>query len=245
MTAESVFGIHAVDGVLRKNPQRALRLLLQDQRRDKRLQALETLAHNQGVVTERLSREQLDALVVGRHQGAVLEVTDDGGNLLDEAQLLARVAQASNPLVLVLDGVTDPHNLGACLRSADAAGVTAVVLPKDRSADLTPVARKVACGAAETLPYARVTNLARILEQLQQAGLWVVGTAGEAETLVYDQDLRGPMVLVMGAEGDGLRRLTREHCDFLVKLPMAGLVSSLNVSVATGICLFEAVRQRR
>jgi 23S rRNA (guanosine2251-2'-O)-methyltransferase len=144
----------------------------------------------------------------------------------------------------VLDGVTDPHNLGACLRSADAAGALAVI-PKDKSATLTPVVRKVACGAAEVIPLVAVTNLARTLEKLQQRGLWVVGTAGEAEQEIYQQDLTGPLVMIMGAEGKGMRRLTREHCDFLVKLPMAGSVSSLNVSVATGVCLFEAVRQRQ
>jgi len=149
------------------------------------------------------------------------------------------------PLILVLDGVTDPHNLGACLRTADAAGATAVVVPKDKSATLTPVVRKVACGAAEVIPLVAVTNLSRTLEKLQQRGLWVVGTAGEAEQEIYQQDLTGPLVMIMGAEGKGMRRLTREHCDFLVKLPMAGSVSSLNVSVATGVCLFEAVRQRQ
>ena len=144
----------------------------------------------------------------------------------------------------MLDGVTDPHNLGACLRSADAAGVDAVIVPKDRSADLTPTVRKVACGAAEVVPFVRVTNLSRALAALKERGIWVYGAAGEAEKTIYDSDLHGPMALVMGAEGSGLRRLTRENCDFLVKLPMAGLVSSLNVSVATGVCLFEAVRQR-
>jgi len=148
-----------------------------------------------------------------------------------------------------LDGVTDPHNLGACIRSADAAGACAVIAPKDKSAGLTDVAKKVACGAAETVPYIQVTNLARSLRELQDAGVWLVGTAGESDTFIYDVDLRGPVALLMGAEGDGLRRLTRECCDYLVKLPMAeteaGSVRSLNVSVATGVCLFEAVRQRR
>ena len=157
-------------------------------------------------------------------------------------ELLERLE--GTPLLLVLDGVTDPHNLGACLRSADAAGVQAVIIPRDRSAGLTPVVRKVACGAAETVPLVAVTNLARTLKSLQQRGLWVVGAAGEAEQLIYQVDMRVPTVIVMGAEGSGLRRLTREHCDYLAKLPMAGSVSSLNVSVATGICLFEAVRQR-
>jgi 23S rRNA (guanosine2251-2'-O)-methyltransferase len=148
------------------------------------------------------------------------------------------------PMLLVLDGVTDPHNLGACLRSAEAAGVDAVIVPKDKSADLNATVRKVACGAAETMPFVRVTNLARTLEKLKQQGIWLYGTAGEAAQSVFEVDLKGPVALVMGAEGKGMRRLTREHCDYLVNLPMAGAVSSLNVSVATGICLFEAVRQR-
>ena len=152
--------------------------------------------------------------------------------------------QETPALLLVLDGVTDPHNLGACIRTADAAGVLAVIVPKDKSATLNATVRKVACGAAEVMPLVSVTNLARTLEKLRQQGFWVVGTAGEAEQTLYQQDLTGNKVLVMGAEGKGMRRLTREHCDFLVKLPMAGSVSSLNVSVATGVCLFEAQRQR-
>jgi 23S rRNA (guanosine2251-2'-O)-methyltransferase len=147
--------------------------------------------------------------------------------------------------LLVLDGVQDPHNLGACLRSADAAGVDAVIVPKDKAAGLTPVVRKVACGAAENVPFFQVTNLARTLRDLQERGIWLIGAAGEAESSLYQADLRGPLALVMGAEEQGMRRLTREHCDVLVNIPMAGSVESLNVSVATGICLFEAVRQRR
>ncbi|MCY1219179.1 23S rRNA (guanosine-2'-O-)-methyltransferase RlmB [compost metagenome] len=189
-------------------------------------------------------RHELDEWAEGVHQGVVAEVSPSqvwGENLLDE--LLERTPGA--PLLLALDGVTDPHNLGACLRTADAAGVLAVIVPKDKSATLNATVRKVACGAAEVMPLVAVTNLSRTLEKLQKKGLWVVGTAGEAEQEVYEQDMTGPIVLVMGAEGKGMRRLTREHCDYLVKLPMAGSVSSLNVSVATGVCLFEAVRQRR
>jgi len=145
---------------------------------------------------------------------------------------------------LMLDGVTDPHNLGACLRSADGAGVHAVIVPKDNSVGLTPIVQKVACGAAESIPLVTVTNLTRTLDKLQQQGCWVVGTDGEADQTIYELDLTGPTVIVMGAEGDGMRQLTRKQCDFLAKLPMAGGVESLNVSVATGICLFEAVRQR-
>lgn len=186
----------------------------------------------------------MDSWVEGVHQGVVAEVSPSqvwGEAMLEE--LLDRSEGA--PLILVLDGVTDPHNLGACLRTADAAGALAVIVPKDKSATLNATVRKVACGAAEVIPLVAVTNLARSLEKLQQRGLWVVGTAGEAEMEVYDHDLTGPTVLIMGAEGKGMRRLTREHCDYLVKLPMAGSVSSLNVSVATGVCLFEALRQRK
>jgi 23S rRNA (guanosine2251-2'-O)-methyltransferase len=164
--------------------------------------------------------------------------------VLTEASLVASVASGRFNLLLVLDGVTDPHNLGACLRSADAAGVHAVVVPKNNSADVNAVVSKVACGAAEVIPLVPVTNLARTLLALQGAGAWIVGTSGDAEQFIYDVDMTGPTVLVMGAEGDGMRRLTTEHCDYLVKLPMAGTVPSLNVSVATGVCLFEVVRQR-
>jgi 23S rRNA (guanosine2251-2'-O)-methyltransferase len=149
-----------------------------------------------------------------------------------------------SPFLLILDCIQDPHNLGACLRSADAAGVHAVVVPKDRSVSLTDTVRQVACGAAEHVPLVMVTNLARTLEKLKEAGLWLVGTADDAPQSLYDIDLTGPLAIVMGAEGTGLRRLTREACDFLVRIPMAGAVECLNVSVAAGVCLFEAVRQR-
>jgi len=240
-----IFGFHAVEAILRREPNRIQSLWLQEGRRDKRVQSLETLARNQGVALNLIGRTELDDMVDGRHQGVVAKIEGSGGReALDERGLIAHLQGIDQPLVLVLDGVTDPHNLGACLRSADAAGVNAVVVPKDRSADLGPTVSKVAWGAAESIPFARVTNLSRTLEKLKEAGFWLVGTTGEADITVYDQDLTGPLCLIMGAEGDGMRRLTLEHCDFLVKLPMAGTVESLNVSVATGICLFEAVRQR-
>lgn len=148
------------------------------------------------------------------------------------------------PLVLVLDGVTDPHNLGACLRAADGAGADAVVVPKDRAVSLTPTVRTVACGAAEHIPLVQVTNLARTLRELKQAGLWIVGTVVDGDRTIYDCELSGPTAIVLGAEGPGIRRLTREQCDFLARIPMNGGVESLNVSVAAGVCLYEAVRQR-
>ena len=247
-----IYGIHAVDSLLRKNPKSVQRLWVQQGREDKRIASLLELAQNQGVPIAREPRQDLDDMVKGRHQGVVAETLDDPihgevlqSNLWQEADLLRMVVEKDGPvLILVLDGVTDPHNLGACMRSADAAGVDAVVVPKDKSADLTPTVRKVACGAAEVIPFVRVTNIARTLAALKERNVWIFGAAGEAEKSIYDNDLTGPMALVMGAEGAGLRRLTREHCDFLVKLPMSGSVSSLNVSVATGVCLFEVVRQR-
>lgn len=241
---ERVYGVHAVEALLRHHPKRVKQLWLAEGRQDPRVQALVQLAGAVRVPVGQRERRELDEWAEGVHQGVVAEVSPSqvwGENFLEE--LLAR--KESVPLLLVLDGVTDPHNLGACLRTADAAGVQAVIVPKDKSATLNATVRKVACGAAEVIPLVAVTNLARTLEKLQQQGLWIVGTAGEATQEIYDLDLRGPTVLVMGAEGSGMRRLTREHCDYLAKLPMGGSVSSLNVSVATGVCLFEAVRQRR
>jgi len=247
-----IYGIHAVDSLLRQNPKSVQRLWAQRGREDNRIGALLELARNQGVPVARESRRVLDEMVPGRHQGIVAATLDPPlhgavtqPNLWQEADLLRAVEEKDGPLlILVLDGVTDPHNLGACLRSADAAGVDAVVVPKDKSADLNPISRKVACGAAEVVPFVRVTNLARTLRALKARGVWLFGTAGEAEKTLYDNDLTLSLALVMGAEGSGLRRLTREQCDHLVRLPMAGSVSSLNVSVATGVCLFEALRQR-
>lgn len=241
---EKIYGVHAVQGLLQHHPKRVKQIWLSEGRSEPRIQALLALAAENRVPVGQAERRELDAWVEGVHQGVVAEVSPSqvwGEAMLDE--MLERAEQP--PLILVLDGVTDPHNLGACLRTADAAGATAVVIPRDKSATLTAVVRKVACGAAEVIPLVAVTNLARTLEKLQQRGLWIVGTAGEAEQELYQQDLTGPIAIVMGAEGKGMRRLTREHCDFLVKLPMAGSVSSLNVSVATGVCLFEAVRQRQ
>lgn len=247
-----VYGIHAVDSLLRQNAKAVQRLLVQAGRNDKRINALLELAKNQGVAVVREPRSGLDTLVSGRHQGAVAQVSEvaaqqdhAASNFWDEADLLQAVDNKEGAvLILVLDGVTDPHNLGACLRSADAAGVDAVVVPKDNSADLTPVVQKVACGAAEVVPFVRVTNLSRTLLALQQRGVWLCGTDGDAEQSLHDTDLTISLAVVMGAEGSGMRRLTREQCDYLIHLPMAGSVSSLNVSVAAGVVLFEAVRQR-
>lgn len=241
---EYVYGLHAVQAILERAPRRVRKLNVQRGRLDARMQMILDAAAGEAVEVARVLPDELDRLVDGAvHQGVVAQVT--ASQLWSEDMLGHMLDKLTDvPLLLVLDGVTDPHNLGACLRSADAAGAQAVIIPKDRSASLSPTVRKVACGAAETVPLVAVTNLARTLKQLQQRGLWVVGTAGEAEQLLYQVDLTIPSVIVMGAEGAGMRRLTREHCDYLAKLPMAGGISSLNVSVAAGICLFEAVRQR-
>ena len=245
---DTVFGYHAVESLIRREPSRIATLQVQSDRRDKRMQAICELARNQGVAVVSCGKSELDTRVGGRHQGVVAVLhpgaQHEAAGMISEADLLERVAEALSPLLLILDGVTDPHNLGACLRSADAAGVTAVIFPKDKNADVTDIVRKVASGAAEAVPWVRVTNLARTIEALKQAGVWIIGTAGDAAETVYDRDLTGPCALVLGSEGAGMRRLTRDLCDFTVKLPMAGSVSSLNVSVAAGICLFEALRQR-
>ncbi len=241
---ERIAGIHAVEAALREGAA-VLRLLVDHQRKDRRLQSIADLARARNVDVEWATREQLEALSGGvRHQGVVAELR--GRRPLSEGDLESLLTTIDHPpFLLVLDGVQDPHNLGACLRSADAAGVDAVIAPRDRACGLTPVARKVAAGAAEHLPFIQVTNLARTLKLLQQTGVWLVGLAGEADADLYQAKLTGPLAIVMGAEEKGLRRLTRDACDSLARIPMAGRVESLNVSVATGITLFEALRQRR
>lgn len=241
---EYVFGIHAVTSLLKRHPKDIARLLIARGRRDPRMQELLQLAQARHVSWEEVDKDQLNQMVEGVHQGVVAccELTPERGE--GELPDLLEAIQGP-PFLLILDGVTDPHNLGACLRTAEAAGVHLVILPKDKSAPLNATARKVACGAAELVPVVRVTNLARVLRDLRDRGIWLVGTSGDAEASIYEMDLKGPLGLVMGAEEKGMRRLTREHCDWLAHIPMQGEVSSLNVSVATGVCLFEAVRQRR
>lgn len=242
--SELIFGLHAVQALLQQAPERALELFVLREREDAKVTALLKLAATAGLRPQGVPRRWFEERLADNvHQGVALRVRPlppQGDNEL--MQMLDKLSVP--PLLLVLDGVTDPHNLGACLRSADAAGVHGVIVPRDKSAPLNPTARKVACGAAEVVPFFQVTNLARSLRSLQEAGVWVVGAAGEATATIYDTKLTGPLALAMGAEGSGLRRLTREHCDSLAKIPMVGSVSSLNVSVATGIFLFEALRQR-
>lgn len=239
-----IFGLHAVRTVLERRPQHASLLLLQKGREDARAAELERLARAAGVRTEWREARELDRLAGGeRRQGACLYVR--AANALGEGALDELLdGAAAPPLLLALDGVQDPHNLGACLRTADAAGAAAVIVPRDRAAGLSPTVRKVASGAAETTPLIQVVNLARTLRWLKERALWVVGADGEATTSVFEADLAGPLAIVLGAEGSGLRRLTRECCDLLVGVPMKGAVESLNVSVAAGVVLFEAVRQR-
>lgn len=239
-----VAGINAAAAVLEHEAHSVREVMVEARARNPRLIELAELARAQGIAVNRVGPEALDRMADGvRHQGIVVRCVAARG--LDENDLDALIENADRPLLLVLDGVQDPHNLGACLRSAAAAGVTAVVLPKDRSAPVNATVRKTSAGAADRIPVVRVTNLARTLEVLKQAGVWLVGLAGEAEASLYAMDFTGAVGIVMGGEGEGLRRLTRERCDFLARIPMPGEMESLNVSVATGISLFEAVRQRQ
>lgn len=241
-----VYGLHTVQALLENEPERVLELQALSTREDARLNPIVQMARQLGLSVVFRDRTALDQLADGgRHQGVLARVRErQPGDDNDLAELLDNLTEPA--LLLILDAVTDPHNLGACLRTAEAAGVHAVVAPRDKAAGLTPVVRKVACGAAELVPFMQVTNLARTLKQLKEQGVWVVGTSLEAGAKpFFDTDLNAPTAIVMGAEGSGLRRLTAELCDHLAYIPMAGQIESLNVSVATGVALFEAVRQRR
>lgn len=239
-----VAGINPVIAAISAHPGDIHRLLVVADTRNQRVKDIELMARDAGIEVVPSRREQLGDLTgLDSHQDVVAEL---GGQIsLDEAGLEALLESLDeDPLLLILDGVTDPHNLGACLRTAEAAGVNAVIVPKDRSAGLTPAARKASAGASEILPLVQVTNLARTLRSLKERGIWLYGAAGEAEPDLYSLDLTGPMALVVGSEGEGLRRLTAETCDYLLRIPMPGTMESLNVSVATGVCLFEVRRQR-
>jgi len=242
---EIVAGWHAVLAILRQAPERLLSIQIDRGRKGPRRTQLLEAARAAGIAVEETSGDVLDrAAGETPHQGVVARCRVAAERT--EAELPGFLTSLSaTPLLLVLDGVQDPHNLGACLRSADAAGAQAVILPRDNAAPITPVVRKVASGAAESLTVFRVANLARTLDTLKSSGVWLVGAAGDADRELYDLDLCVATAIVMGTEGTGLRRLTSEKCDHLARIPMAGTVESLNVSVATGICLFEAVRQRR
>lgn len=243
--SEIVFGIHAVEVLIKRNSETIDCVYIQQDRRDQRLHKLVKLAQTHQVKFKQKSKDELDELTDQRHQGIIAVCGSLKQKQYHEKHIPDILNQLEKPaFILILDGVTDPHNLGACLRSADAAGVDMVIAPKDNAASLNATVRKVACGAAESVPFIAVTNLARTIKSLQDAGVWIYGTAGEAEKDIYNTDLSGSIAIVMGAEGDGMRRLTKETCDHLIKIPMAGEVSSLNVSVATGVTLFEVVRQR-
>ncbi len=246
MSDNIVFGIHAVELLLKKSVDQVNKIYVQANRQDGKTLKLISIAAKNRIPVVRWDRSKLDAMTDENHQGIIAEVNQSGALVHSEHELYELVEQKDGPvLILILDGVTDPHNLGACMRTADAAGADAVVVPKDKAVGLNATVRKVACGAAETVPFFAVTNLVRALKSLQDLGVWIIGTAGEAQQSLYQSKLQGSLALVMGAEEKGLRRLTREHCDELIKIPMAGEVSSLNVSVATGVCLFEIVRQQQ
>ena len=240
---ETIYGMHAVRIMLERHPQRVLGLELVEHRGDARTRALEELARRHGIRVQRVEPASLkQRLGEVAHQGVAAEIVPLPA--WGEDELLAALATASVPLLLALDGVQDPHNLGACLRTADACGALAVIVPRDRAAQLNATVRKVAAGAAETTPVVAVTNLVRTLKLLKDASLWVVGADAAAEKDAGQVDLKGGVVLVLGAEGSGLRHLTQQNCDFLVRLPQLGAVESLNVSVAAGMLLYEALRQR-
>lgn len=242
-TSRIIYGFHAVTSRLRQDAAGIQEIYLDGARVDARSQDLIKLAEGRSVRVMTVDAKRLDGMTGhARHQGVAARVVAAPlkQNIEDVLDSLTGTA-----LLLVLDGVQDPHNLGACLRVADAFGVHAVIAPKDRAVGMTPVVAKVASGAAETIPYISVTNLARTLRELKDAGIWLIGADERGTTDLYDAKLSGPIAWVMGAEGEGMRRLTREHCDELVRIPMAGSVESLNVSVASGVCLSETVRQRR
>jgi 23S rRNA (guanosine2251-2'-O)-methyltransferase len=240
---ETIYGVHAVRVMLERHADRVLSVRLAERRDDPRVKGIEELARRHERPVQRVDlhslRQQLGDVA---HQGVAADITPLPP--WSEDELLVALQSAQAPLLLALDGVQDPHNLGACLRTADACGALAVLVPRDRAAQLTPAARKVAAGAAETTPVVALTNLVRTLKLLKDAGLWAVGADAEAGKAAQEVDLRGPVVLVLGAEGTGLRHLTQQNCDFMVRLPQLGAVESLNVSVAAGMLLYEAVRQR-
>jgi 23S rRNA (guanosine2251-2'-O)-methyltransferase len=243
MSEQWIIGINAVAEAIAHEAKNIAEVLIEQRAKNPRLAEIAQAAKAAGVAVRQAPPDVLARAAGGaRHQGVVAQVAMTRN--LGEGDLDDLLGSLEKPLLLVLDGVQDPHNLGACLRSAEAAGVDAVIVPRDRAVGITPVVRKIASGAADRVPLIRVTNLARTMKTLQEAGVWIIGLAGEAEKSVYEMDLSGPTAIAMGGEGEGLRRLSREHCDYLAKIPMRGQVESLNVSVATGVVLFEALRQR-
>jgi 23S rRNA (guanosine2251-2'-O)-methyltransferase len=245
--SQTIYGLHAVRVMLQQHPERVSTVRVTERRDDPRAREIDALARRRQIPVQRIGAELFKRTLGDvAHQGVAADITPlppwREEDLLTAVQAAASAAQSS--LLLALDGVQDPHNLGACLRTADACGVLAVIVPRDRAAQVTPVVRKVAAGAAETTPVVTVTNLVRTLKLLKDAGLWVVGADAEGAKRPHEVDLKGALVLVLGAEGAGLRHLTRQTCDWVVRLPQLGAMESLNVSVAAGMLLYEAVRQR-
>ena len=241
---ELLFGIHSIEAALTHDPNNILELYFESDSQNARIKELSDRARDLGLKPHARPREALDRMTGGaRHQGAVARYRAPPPR--SEGDLAPLIEQAGrDALLLVLDGITDPHNLGACLRSAEAAGVTAVIVPKDKAAGITPTVRRASSGAADRVAFFAVTNLARTLKAIKQQGVWLVGLDSESKQDLYSIDFKGPIAIVMGSEGEGMRRLTSESCDFLARIPMRGDVESLNVSVATGVVLFEALRQR-
>lgn len=242
-----IFGLHAIQAALELPVSRVTEIWLADERHDDRIAAIQAAAKPHKLLVNKVTKAELDEMMPDvSHQGGIAKCSPL--KELSEPDLLKLVDdlidKGTAPLLLILDGVQDPHNLGACLRTAEAAGAHAVIAPKDRASGLTATAMKVSSGSAERLPFVQVTNLARLLRELQQTGVWLVGTSGDSSSALYEIELKGPLAIVLGAEGRGIRRLTREHCDQVVYIPMQGSAESLNVSVAAGVCLFEVARQR-
>jgi 23S rRNA (guanosine2251-2'-O)-methyltransferase len=237
-----IYGIHAVEAAIRNQPENVLQLFVQQGRNDNRIKTIIDIAKNSGISIQAISNEKLkEKCPKARHQGVVAEIRCNKSGALSLDDILKK----EDLLLLVLDEVQDPHNIGACLRTADAVGVDAVIVSKNRSPALTPVIRNVASGAAETVPYIMVSNLAQALDKIKENNVWVIGTSGDSDQTLYDTRVNQRSALVMGSEGKGMRRLTREACDELISIPMQGTVESLNISVATAVCLYEIRRQQQ
>lgn len=238
---ETIFGLHAVEKFVKQSPQSVYTISFVSGKLNKRQQSLFDQAKSLGLNIQQVNKSAFNR-VDGNHQGVMADVAKQAD--LTEADLKKLIEETSNPLFIFLDEVQDPHNLGAVLRTADAVGVHAVVIPKHNSVGMNATVRKVASGAADNVKLIVVSNLVRTLKEMQQEGMWMIGLAGETDQTIYDHDLKGSIGIVMGAEGSGLRRLTKEACDHLAAIPMVGVVESLNVSVATGVTVYEAYRQR-
>jgi 23S rRNA (guanosine2251-2'-O)-methyltransferase len=243
---EIIYGLHAVRHALEQAPHQVAQLWIRnDKQPSAGVKAIQQLAVASNIIPRQVTADELDQITAGGvHQGVVLYRESSAENIVQDLDSLLGRQRESSPFILILDGVQDPHNLGACVRTANAAGADAVIIPKNRAAGITATVRKVASGAAEVTPVVTVTNLGRCINKIQQAGIWVIGTDGQAEKSLYATDLTLPLALVLGSEGAGLRQNTQKHCDFLINIPMRGSVESLNVSVAAGICMYEALRQR-